>query len=457
MEDKNHNQEFSFIKEKIKDKPINKRRLMYKILWVIFGGILFGLIASLTFVVAKPKFEKMTEPQPDTTITIPKDQLDQSDEASQTGEENEQSEEDTSQRPDDQTQQPGKEDEEGGASGEQPMLPETVYVEKELEVKDFQILQNKLYAIGKKANRSVVTVTGVTSNTDWFDSAYERESQASGIIIANNGQELLILTEKKVIANAEAISITFMNDDVVTAALKKYDANTGIAIISVNLEEISEETMGKIDIATLGNSLAVTQGTAVLAIGSPLGSTYSILTGTITSSGNTVSTWDSTYTIFTTDIMGSTQGSGVLINLDGEVVGLVMQDFSSVGDQNTITALSISQVKEIIEDLSNGKAIPYLGLKLSTVTDEIAKEYGIPNGVYIKNVETDVPSPAMNAGLQEADVIIAMNGEEVMTVEEYTEMLLSLSPEQSVKIKVLRQSGEEYVEMEFTATVGVLQ
>ena len=63
----------------------------------------------------------------------------------------------------------------------------------------------------------------------------------------------------------------------------------------------------------------------------------------------------------------------------------------------------------------------------------------------------------MNAGLQEADVIIAMNGEEVMTVEGYTEMLLSLSPEQSVKIKVLRQSGEEYVEMEFTATVGVLQ
>lgn len=454
MEDKNHNQEFSFIKEKIKDKPINKRRLMYKILWVIFCGILFGLIASLTFVVAKPKFEKMTEPQPDTTITIPKDQLEQSDEASQSGEEGEQGKEDTSQKENTQTQQP---DEAGGTSGEQPVLPETVYVEKELGVEDFQILQNKLYAIGKKANRSVVTVTGVTSNTDWFDSAYERESQASGIIIANNGQELLILTEKKVIANAEAISITFMNDDVVTASLKKYDANTGIAIISVDLDEISEETMGKIDIATLGNSLAVNQGTAVIAIGSPLGSTYSILTGTITSSGNTVSTWDSTYTIFTTDIMGSTQGSGVLINLDGEVVGLVMQDFSSVGDQNTITALSISQVKEIIEDLSNGKAIPYLGLKLSTVTDEIAKEYGIPNGVYIKNVETDVPSPAMNAGLQEADVIIAMNGEEVMTVEEYTEMLLSLSPEQSVKIKVLRQSGEEYVEMEFTATVGVLQ
>lgn len=416
MDESNKDKEFSFIREKIKNKPINKRQLFLKTLWVIFCGALFGLMACLVFVMVKPRLEQLIEPEPG-PVTIPRDD-----------------------EPD-----PEPEPE-----------PEPVYVPADLTADDYQKLLNKLYAIGKKANRSVVTVTGVTSSVDWFESAYEKEDQASGIIIANNGQELLILTEKKVIANAEAIHITFINEDVVPATLKKYDGNTGIAVISVALSDISEETMGKIDVITLGNSLTVNQGTVVIAIGSPLGANYSILTGTITSSGNTVSTWDSTYKLFTTDIIGSVRGSGVLINLQGEVVAIVMQDYSSQGDQNTITALSVSQLKNVIENLSNGKDIPYLGLKGSTVTTGIHEKYGLPKGVYIKNVETNLPSPAMNAGLQEGDVIMAINGKAILTMDEYTQILLGLSPGQQVKMKVMRQNGETYVELECSATVGVL-
>lgn len=500
MEERNQkneeqNREFSFINEKIKEKPVNKRKLAHKIAWVAFCGILFGLVSCVTFVAAKPKLEKLMEPKPDNTVTFPPDQKEEensgvvgtdgnvsSSTAANFVSGSLQGAEGTTGEPGDpnQTEVTGEPGASGSPDGsgsagegqggtkqpgdiqpeegqENPKEPETVYIEKELEIEDYQILQNKLYAIGKKGNRSVVTVTGVTSNMDWFDSAYESENQASGLIIANNGQELLILTEKKVITNAEAIEITFINDEVAPAILKKYDGNTGIAIISVALSDISEETMGKIDVATLGNSLTINQGTVVIAIGSPLGVTYSILCGTITSSGNTVSVWDSSYTIFTTDIMGSSKGSGVLVNLNGEVVGLVMQGYSSEGDQNTLTALSISQLKGIIEDLSNGRAIPYLGVKVSTVTDEIARDFGLPKGVYVKSVETDIPSPAMDVGLQEADVIIAMDGEEVLTVEEYTKRLQALEPEQQLKLTVMRQNGEEYVQLEFNATVGVLQ
>ena len=112
---------------------------------------------------------------------------------------------------------------------------------------------------------------------DWFDTPYENENRAAGIVVGNSGQELLILTEKKVIADAQEISITFIDGTVVSASLKKYDGNTGIAIISVPLEEISEETMNQVAVASLGNSYVVKQGTAVLAIGSPLGANYSIL------------------------------------------------------------------------------------------------------------------------------------------------------------------------------------
>ncbi len=328
-------------------------------------------------------------------------------------------------------------------------------VQKELGIEDYQKLQDKLYDVGKQANKSVVTVTGVTSSTDWFDTPYENENRAAGIVIGQTPKELLVLTEKKVITDAEAISITFANESTVSAALKKYDGNTGIAIISVPLDEIGEEALKMVETATLGNSLRMQQGTIVLAIGSPLGANYSILCGTITSSENQVSAIDTNYTIFTTDIVGSEDGSGVLINLEGEIVGLVLQDYSSQSDRNTITALSISELKQVIEDLSNGRDIPYLGLRLSTVTDDIAEEYGIPMGVYIKAVELD--SPAMMAGLQEADVITQINGEEVTTVEQYNQKLYAMRPEDLAAVTVMRQGAEEYVEMECAVSVGVLK
>ena len=423
-------QEFAFIKEKIKDKPINKRRLLAQAGYNILCAVIFGAIACVVFVWLRPYLEEWLYPKEASTISIPKDDVPQEEEEEETEEEEE--------------KEPPKEPE-----------SQTVVVQEKLEIEDYQELQNQLYDIGKQANKSVVTVTGVTSGMDWFDTPYENENRAAGIVVGNSGQELLILTEKKVIADAQEISITFIDGTVVSASLKKYDGNTGIAIISVPLEEISEETMNQVAVASLGNSYVVKQGTAVLAIGSPLGANYSILCGTITSSNNEVSTIDRNYTIFTTDIVGSENGSGVLINLSGEIVGLVLQDYSSQSDRNTITALSVSELKQVIEDLFNGRDVPYVGLRLSTVTDEIAKEYNIPKGVYIKSVELD--SPAMAAGLQEADVILMVNGEEVKTVEQYNQKIYALNPEDAALITVKRQNGEEYVDLECIVTVGVLK
>ncbi len=422
-------QEFDFIKEKIKDKPVNKRRLLARAGWNLLGAVVFGIVACFVFVLLKPYFEEWMYPEKESAISIPKDDVPEEE------------------APEEPAETPTPVPEEPEA--------EPVVVEAELEIEDYQELQNKLYEIGKQANKSIVTVTGVTSGIDWFNTPYENENTAAGIVIANNGQELLILTEKKVITDAQAISITFIDKAVVSASLKKYDGNTGIAIISVPLTEIPKETMEHLAVASLGNSYMVQQGTTVLAIGSPLGANYSILCGTITSYQNEVSTIDKNFTIFTTDIVGSANGSGVLINLKGEIIGLVLQSYSSQSDRNTITALSISELKQIIEDLSNNRDIPYVGLRLSTVTDDIAKEYSIPKGVYIKSVEMD--SPAMAAGLQEADVIVKLNGEEVATVEQYNQKIYALNPEDTVTVTVKRQNGEEYAELECAVAVGVLK
>ncbi len=426
-------QEFSFIKEKIKDKPINKRRLLLKAGFNLLCAVLFGVTACFVFVLLKPHIEKQLYPEEESTIKIPKDVVPQEIQPAPKKEEEEEPEEMPEEEPE----------------------KEPVVVKEELEPEDYQALQNKLYEIGKQANKSMVTVTGVTSGMDWFDTPYENENSSSGIIIGNKDEELLILTEKKIIADAKSIHITFIDESEASASLKKYDGNTGIAVIAVPLSEISDETMNEISVAELGNSYSVTQGMSVIAIGSPLGTNYSILCGTITSSQNMVSTIDTNYTIFTTDIIGSENGSGVLIDLNGKVMGLVLQGYSNQNNRNTITALSISELKQVIEDLLNNLDISYVGLRISTVTNAIAEEFGIPKGVYIKSVELD--SPAMAAGLQEADVITAINGEEIINTVQYYQKVYEREAGDEITITVKRQSGEGYTDLECKVTVGILQ
>ena len=180
------------------------------------------------------------------------------------------------------------------------------------------MLQNKIYAIGKEANRAVVTVTGVVSNTDWYNNSFESNGQASGVIIGESGNKLLILTEHKVVQPAEEIHVTFIDDAMAKASLRKYDGNTGIAILTVEIKQLGAKTRERISCAKLGNSLNVSQGNIAIAVGSPLGTNYSIGTGNVTSVGNVIETMDHTYSVFTTDIVGNSNSSGVLLNLEGE-------------------------------------------------------------------------------------------------------------------------------------------
>ena len=420
-------EEVPFIREKIKEKPVNKRKLLKQGSFTVVFAVLFGLVACFVFTLMQPYMKSWLYPAKEPEIQIPADELSATEEESE---------------------------EEPQETEEKQEVQETV-VTKELELSDYQQLQNKIYAIGKKANRSVVTVTGVSSDTDWYNNAYESSGQASGIIIGDNGPELLILTEHKAVAEAETISVTFINDVTVTARLKNYDGNTGLAMLAVQMDEVEQETRDAISYAVLGNSLAVSQGNIAIAIGSPLGTNYSIGTGNITSTGNVIQTLDYNYTVFTTDIVGSRSSSGVLLDLDGEVIGLVMQDYSGNGEENTLTAISISDLKKIIEKLSNGRDVAYLGLKVATVTDQIADEYDLPKGIFIKEVAMD--SPALYAGLQTGDIVIEVNGQKVHTVEEYEEQVLQVQPGDTVSVAVDRQGMQDYVRMDYEVTAGKLQ
>ena len=421
MEDQKH-QKNEFIREQIKNKPMNRKKAAAKVGICAICGAVFALAAAVTFVLAEPVVRKILCPQeeenPDSVNTYIADT-------------------------------------EGVTELEQSDPDVTSQAQESLSIADYQTLQNQLYAIGSQANHSIVTVTSVVSNTDWFHNSYESEGQGSGVIIQENASEVLILTEQKVITDPSRITVTFIDDTTAGAVMKKYDGNTGIAVLSVARSDISDSTLDTISIAEFGNSNGVTKGSIVIALGSPLGTNYSILTGNVTSTDNEISTIDHNYSIFTTDIVASKSSSGILINVSGQIVGMVMQDYSNSSEENTLIAVSSTELKSMIDMLADGKDIPYLGMTVTTVTEKIEKEYDIPEGVYIKEAMMD--SPAMAAGLQSGDVITKINGEKAASDTAYSSQVMKLTPGDTIPVVVQRQGADGYSEITCEVEVGILE
>lgn len=423
---KNNEEEFEFIKEKIKDKPVNKKKLAGKGLTTIAAAVVFGFVACLVFTLMRPIMEDwFNKPKP-TQVILPKDEMTETESYEVTETE---TEPETESQPED-----------------------TMPADAEFTVEDYQKIQTQLYSIGTQANRSMVTVTGMKSDTDWFNTTYESQGQDSGVIIAETSAKYLIMTEKSVIEKAEQIVVTFYNGTTAEAELQAYDENTGIAVLSVSRENVDEATRNLITVAILGNSFQIARGDIVIALGSPLGMNSAIQTGSIIATENAVSLYDADYKTVTTNIAGTAKGMGVLVNLNGEVIGLIMKEPEMGGD--TLTAFSISPLKDVIEMLSNEEEIPYLGLKVSTVNNEIAETYDIPKGIYVKSIAWD--SPAMAAGLQNGDVITEIDGEEVLTTQAYKNRLLGYEPDTQIEITIKRQGAKGYEEMTCQATVGIL-
>lgn len=413
-----------FVHEKIKDKPLNKKKIIIRLGLCALGGIIFALTACITFAIFGPKSNNDSS-QKENTYSIVGEQ----------GEISVKIEDDTDDM--------------------QPVNKDGDTYQYSITLEDYQKIQSQLYAIANTVNKSIVAITSVSSDTDWFNNSYETELQGAGVVISDAGNELLILTEKKAVQEANRISVTFINEDSAEAIVKKYDGNTGVAILSVDKSNIDSSTLELIKVANIGNSNSVTKGSITIALGSPLGTCYSILTGNITSNDNVVSTLDCNYPIFTTDILASEEGSGILINVKGEIIGLIKQDYGVSSSGNTLTAIGISEIKPVIDLLMVDKQIPYLGVYGTTVTDSIAKKYSLPKGVYVKEVKMD--SPAMVAGVQSGDVITEIAGTEVSSVTAYYSQLLTLNVEQQYLIKLQRKSNSGYKEITIQVEPEVLQ
>lgn len=412
---------YSFIREIVKKKPLDKRGLLRKILSLAGAAVLAGVVASFVFVWMVPVAERMVNGD-SSRVSFPEDEEETS----------------TSSQSVIDSSQPAQ---------ETPMPTS----QPEIGLEEYRQLYKDMLAVAEKPKRALVTVVGISSEMDYFNQNYENQKQISGLLAADNGQDLFILTEYRVVENVERIQVTFYDGSTVDAIYQRHDANTGLTILKVGLSELEDSTREGIELAPLGSSYGVTQGEPVMAIGSPMGYSDSVAYGVITSVTNKISTLDTEYNLLTTDINGSGEGSGVLINLDGEIIGIIAQSYSTE-DKDIITALAVSQIKDLIESLSNDEARPYIGIKGQDVTAQISHRTGIPKGVLVTAVQAD--SPAMLAGMKEYDVVVKIGEDEISSFRQYRDRLDQLTPGQTVILTAMRRGAEGYAEVEFEVTVG---
>ena len=472
MPDKEQNSQNDFMIEKIKTRPINRRKLFRRTVITAVMAVIFGLIASFTFLVLMPVINNWLYPEeepPTEMVTFPEDQEEMSPEDMLAENLPTESPDPTPTPEPDPSSDPEEifQDEEQRIEELLQEFLSQVILDRNHYSQMYKALRDYVYngyenADGEHVsalNSYMVTVRGITSNVDWFDNVHESSNQASGLVVADNGRDLLILVDYSSLQNAESLVVDLDGGSYRAAAeLKGLDIKTNLAVVGIDLASIPENLIetGKLAVANLGSSVNVNTlvGTPVIALGMPMGTSDSIGYGMITSASTQILEPDRNYRLLLTDINGSRDAEGVLFNLQGQVVGIITGNKANSDMANLINAYGISEIKKIIQKLSNQAAFAYLGITGVNVTSEAHQSMGVPYGAFVTELEMD--SPAMLAGIQAGDVITSINENVVASFSSYTSMLMDFSPGQTVQLTVMRQAQEDYREMSFSIELAGL-
>ena len=318
--------------------------------------------------------------------------------------------------------------------------------------------------VAKKVMPSIVSITGtyVTTYDYWFNS-YQQESTGagSGIIIGKDDQYLYLATNYHVVQNAKSLSVTFVDDKSAEATVKGYVENNDIAVVTVKLSDISDDTLNEIKEIQVGSSDDLTVGDPCVAIGNALGYGQSVTVGYISALNREISASDETVKVLQTDAaINPGNSGGALVNMQGELIGINTAKYSDTSVEGMGYALPISDVQDIINDLIAGKNVSndgttsgqaYLGISAQTITSQYAQLLNMPEGVYISSVEQG--SAAEECGLQSGDIICSLDGEDIADMETFHDKIVACNPGDKVTIVYYRNNNGNYEKQTATATL----
>ena len=408
----NETPEYSFLQEVIKDEVGGTGKRKKRILRKIGVGIFIGLVACFTFSVFKPWVESRISGDPD-EVTIPRD-----------------------------TKQTAEND--AGSSGEDGNGQKKDNYSKSVK---------SLSDVAKKGKRSVVSLLVLTGATVGNKDFVSESQSVSGVLIADNGQELLILGPTMEVGETQQIQATFCDGKKYRVTEKKSDANLELTIYAVKESQLEEKTAKSIRLAALGSSYEVKKGDTTVLLGMLFGQGDAVGYGVLRSSTEKAERADGTYHILGAELAGFTGGSGIMFNRQGEVIGIICDAAGEDAKEELMHAYAISDIKDVMQFLANGESVPYIGIHATDVSENIAEDRGIPRGIYVDKVEAD--SPAMRAGIQSGDILTAIGGTDIENFEQYHELLMEEKEGTHLLIKGYRRGAkDQYVAVHFNATVG---
>lgn len=292
----------------------------------------------------------------------------------------------------------------------------------------------------------------------------EVEGSGSGIIVGKNDDELLIATNYHVVEGADTLSVAFTDGNAVEASVKGFDEERDLAVVSVSLDDVEDDTMDAVSIANIGSSDDLKVGEQVVAIGNALGYGQSVTTGIVSaknrrmdSDNNTVTdgsddSSDGVNLIQTDAAINPGNSGGALLNMEGEVVGINSAKLASTEVEGMGYAIAISDVTDILQNLMNETSRDklddsehgVLGIEGSSVSSEAVQMYGIPAGVFVKKVTEG--GAADKAGLKANSVITEFNGKTVSSIDQLIEYLSYYEPDEEVELTVQVPHGTSYKE-----------
>lgn len=299
---------------------------------------------------------------------------------------------------------------------------------------------------------------------------YQVQGAGSGVIIGQNDSELLIATNNHVVSGATSLSVGFIDETVVEAAIKGTDADNDLAVVAVQTSDIPESTQKQLKVATIGSSDDLALGDQIVAIGNALGYGQSVTAGYVSAKNRTLQLSDGTNTFTSTDLIqidaaiNSGNSGGALFNMKGELVGINEAKSSSTSSGATVDnmgyAIPIDKAEPILEQLMTEETKiaysedeqGYLGITATNVTSEYSQMYDMPEGVGITSVVKG--GPAEQGGLQKGDIIIKVAGTTVSNFDDLQNELRYHKSGESIEITYERADNGKYKENTANVTLG---
>lgn len=299
-----------------------------------------------------------------------------------------------------------------------------------------------------------------------YTTQQEVEGSGSGIIVGKNDDNLLIATNYHVVEGADTVSVTCIDGETYEATVNGYDEDKDLAVVSVALSDISDDTMDQIQVATMGSSDDLKVGEQVVAIGNALGYGQSVTTGIVSAKNRKLNSdgsegdedSDAVNLIQTDAAINPGNSGGALLNMNGEVSGINSAKLASTEVEGMGYAIAISDVTDTLENLMNETPRDkvdnhgVLGITGMSVSEEAAKYYGVPEGVLVSEV-TD-GGAADKAGIKEKTIITEFDGKRIRSIEELVSRLEYYEPGEEVDVTIEVADGDSYKEKTVTVTLG---